>query len=278
MHPTLYTACAIMSCLHRSSHKYFYLVRIKPLTDSGNGTGSTSSSRPQSQVIPDPHGTPISDSPALLLKSQEKSRETVEILPEKLNSVPEVNDVKINDINSVSDKEESSEIGKSHGNDDTPSDITIANDISEVIPVDTGSNTIEPKLSDKETSQDATDGGITTDTISDIVEDKVAKKQAWQDIDRTITPIVVTPQPKKKSAENFDFKSDFDDIDTNDDVFTELPDLRRPSQIANLNSSPKPSALLNSPIGRYSPVNLSPRPGRRSSFVSTSCISVCVCV
>ena len=211
----------------------------------------------------------------MLLKSQEKSRETVEILPEKLNSVPEVNDVK---INSVSDKEESSEIGKSHGNDDTSCDITVTNDISEVIPVDTGSNTIEPKLSDKETSQDATGDDITTYTIGDIVEDKVAEKQAWQDIGRTITPIVVTPQPKKKSAENFDFKSDFDDIDNNDDVFTELPDLRRPSQIANLNSSPIPSALLNSPIGRHSPVNLSPRPGRRSSFVSTSSLSVCVWV
>ena len=35
-------------------------------TDSGNGTGSTNSSRPQSQVIIDPHGTPgSSDSPQI---------------------------------------------------------------------------------------------------------------------------------------------------------------------------------------------------------------------
>ena len=251
---------------------YIFLSGLLPFTDSGNGTGSTSSSRPQSQIIPDPHGTPNSDSPALLQKPQEKPKETVEILPEKLNSVPEVNDIKMNDVNPVSDKEESSEIEVSHGSDDKPVDIkTVTNDTAEAIPADTGSNTIEAKASDKETSQDVTDGGIATDTIGDIVEDKVTEKEAWQDIDRTNTPpIVVTPElPQKKSTEKIDFKSDFDDIDNNDDVFTELPDLRRPSQIINPSSSPRPSALLNSPVGMSSPVNLSPRPGRRSSFVST---------
>jgi len=250
-----------------------------PLTDSGNGTGSTSSSRPQSQIIPDPHGTPNSDSSALLQKPLDKSKETVEVLPEKLNSVPEVNDVKINEVNP---EEESSEIEVSHDSNDTPTDITIANNTAKV--VQTG-NTIEPKPNEKETlSQNITDGDIAIDTIGDIVEEKVTEKQAWQDTDRTSTSIVVTPElpkSKKKSAEKLNFKSDFDDVDSNDDVFTELPDLRRPSQIVNPNSSPRPSALLNSPVGLCSPVNLSPRPGRRSSFVSFthafySCASLCV--
>lgn len=238
-------------------------------TDSGNGTGSTNSSRPQSQIIHDPHGTPSSDSPALLQKPQEKQKDTVEVLREKLNSVPEVNDIKMSDTNLMSDKEESSEIETSH--------VSITKDM---VKANTGSNTSVTKVNDTETqSKDVTDSGIPTDTIGDIVENKVTKKQAWQDNGRTSTPSIITtpeplresPQPKQKSTGMMDFKSDFDDVDSSDDVFTELPDVRRPSQIVNLTSSPIPSALLNSPIGRCSPVNLSPRPGRRSSFVSPNC-------
>ena len=56
-------------------------------TDSGNGTGSTNSSRPQSQVIIDPHGTPGSSDSPQIKPSSDKT--TTKEDGQSLNKIPE---------------------------------------------------------------------------------------------------------------------------------------------------------------------------------------------
>ena len=121
------------------------------------------------------------------------------------------------------------------------------------------------------------------DSISDITDDTVTNK-AWLDGGKPDNIVITSadkhsgseesPTNDKNKIDKLDIKDEMEEVD-NDDVF-ELPThLRKSSQFPPGSPiSPNMSPRLS--VGRCSPVNMSPRPGRRSSFVSQpSCMHPC---
>jgi len=266
-------------------------------TDSGNGTGSTNSSRPQSQVITDPHATSnnSSDSPQTkpsLLTIDKASKEVVQLLPDKKHGdspSSEVEKLKETftahnsaDFVASNSSAKNKPIDTTDGTTgDTTNDVAKDSDTNK----DTTSDTIKDATSD--TIKNATSdsqvveskvviNSPATDTISDITENRVTDNEAWSksgkldatiDADEQKVNVEKSPQRiySNKTVDTLDLKNKFEEVE-NDDVFaSELPaHIRKPNQLTPMSPNLSPSLSLSG----YSPVNMSPRTGRRSSFVS----------
>ena len=280
--------------------------------DSGNGTGSTNSSRPQSQVISEAHTTPSNnDSPQLKPSASTAApKEDVQLL----NKVPE--NKRDEDATSVEvkNKKETSGadvprksndlVASNNGAKDTPIDSTNDKiDKPDDKAKDTTSDTTKDITSDatKDTTSDTTKditNDTTTDTTSDTVKDtvsnmetvqsKVVAKDTATDSISDITEDAITnkawldkheqkiteekPVDTKKNVDKLDLQNNFEDVE-GDDVFVEMPTPIRKSHFGPASPmSPSMSPRLS--VGTCSPINMSPRP-RRSSFVSSP--SHCVC-
>ena len=164
---------------------------------------------------------------------------------------------------------------------DTTSDTT--KDTTSDKTQDVISDTTRDTVSNLESVQPEDAKDVSLDSISDITDSTVTSK-AWLD---NIKPSTITitnadkqsgseesPNGDKDKVDKLDIKRNFDETD-NDDVFVELPTRLRKSQFPPGSPiSPNMSPRLS--VGGSSPINMSPRPGRRSSFVSRpSCIHPC---
>ena len=174
-------------------------------------------------------------------------------------------DITSETITSDTAKDTTSDTTKDTTND-TTKDTT--NDAIKDTVIDNSSSNLESVLSKtvaKETNEVS---------ISDIAEDTVADK-AWQVNDKQEEKVSEKePIDAKKNVDKLDLKNDFEE---EDDVFeTNLPThFMRKSQFDPASpKSPNMSPRLS--VGTSSPISMSPRP-RRSSFVSSLCVTLCVC-
>ena len=253
-------------------------------TDSGNGTGSTNSSRPQSQIINDTHtATPSNNDSPQIKPSSDRTAKDVRLLnevPEKKCEVPPSENSEGTDVlHNCSAKEKQSDTVDGKTNDTASDTHTVNNITSDTVGntatsdtiKDTTSDTAKDNTSDKETAQSKVVSKDTAmDTISDVTEDRVPDK-AWTNSGKQNAEGEKVSEEKKHETNAIDklnWNNDMEEVD-DDDVFTaQLPNLRKKSQLTPGSPLLSPSMSLGlSALGGSSP-SMSPRPGRRSSFVS----------